>query len=62
MNLPITYMAMLDGWGYDRGGLAGSLVTDAGLRLGACVLLAIVLRRWLFASRPSPITGPLLPD
>ncbi len=62
MNLPITYMAMLDGWGYDRGGLLGSFVTDAGLSLAACLLLALVLRRWLFGPRPSPLAAPLLPE
>ena len=49
MNLPITYMGVLDGWGYDRGGLLGSFLTDAGLSLAACSLLALTLRHWLFA-------------
>lgn len=62
MNLPITYMGMLDGWGYDRGGLVGSFLMDAGLSLSACILLAIVLRRWLFAARPAPLPEPSLPD
>jgi hypothetical protein len=48
MNLPITYMGLLDGWGYDRGGLVGSFLTDAGLSMTACLLLALGLRRWLF--------------
>ncbi len=48
MNLPITYMGLLDGWGYDRGGLVGSFLTDAGLSMTACLLLALALRRWLF--------------
>ncbi len=62
MNLPITYMGMLDGWGYDRGGLVGSFVMDAGLSLLACILLAVFLRRWLFAPRPVPLPEPSLPD
>lgn len=45
-NLPITYMQYLDGRGYDRGGLAGSFVTDAGLSVGACALLGWVVFRW----------------
>lgn len=52
MNLPIWYMGNFDGWGYDRAGVVGSFVTDAGLSIAACVLLAIVLRKWLFASHP----------
>jgi PAT family beta-lactamase induction signal transducer AmpG len=62
LNLPIVYSGMLDGWGYDRGGLAGSFVMDAGVRLVSCILLAIVLRRWLFAPRPTPLAEPALPD
>ncbi len=61
MNLPITYMGILDGWGYDRGGLVGSFVMDAGLSLTACILLAIVLRRWLFAS-PRATCTPVSSD
>ncbi len=62
MNLPITYMGMLDGWGYDRGGLVGSFLTDAGLSITACILLAIVLRRWLFAPSAPALPEPSLPD
>ncbi len=52
MNLPIIYMGIADGWGYDRGGLVGSFAVDAGLGMTACIFLAIVLRKWLFASQP----------
>lgn len=62
MNLPITYMGMLDGWGYDRGGLVGGFLTDAGLSMAACVLLALVLRRWLFGARQPQVGEPALPD
>lgn len=55
MNLPITYMGIIDGWGYDRGGLVGSFVVDAGISMSACILLAVVLRRWLFASRAQAV-------
>lgn len=51
-NLPITYMGMLDGWGLDRGGLVGGFVVDAGLSITACLFLAVVLRKWLFAPHP----------
>ena len=51
MNFPITYMGIVDGWGYDRGGLVGSFAIDAGLSMTACLMLAIVLRKWLFAPR-----------
>lgn len=42
-NLPITYMGFIDGWGYDRGGLMGSFMTDALLSIAACSLLAWLL-------------------
>ena len=45
-NLPISYMQFLDGRGYDRGGLTGSYVTDAGISITACILLAWLLSRW----------------
>jgi PAT family beta-lactamase induction signal transducer AmpG len=43
-NLPIIYMAVVDGRAYSWRGLAGSYITDAGLGLLACVLLALLLR------------------
>ena len=36
--------------------LAGSFFVDAGFSMAACVLLAIILRKWLFASHPVPAT------
>lgn len=51
MNFPIWYMGSLDGWGYDFHGLVGSFVVDAGFSTVACLLLAVVLRKWLFAPR-----------
>jgi len=50
-NFPIWYMGILDGWGYDHGGLVGSFLTDAGCSIAACLLLAITLRKWLFAPK-----------
>jgi PAT family beta-lactamase induction signal transducer AmpG len=52
-NFPITYMQYLDGRGYDRAGLTGSYVTDAGFGIAACLLLAWVLSNW----RPSAQHG-----
>lgn len=52
MNVPISYMGFVDGWGYSLRGLVGSFAVDAGLGMAACILLAIALRRWLFATRP----------
>jgi PAT family beta-lactamase induction signal transducer AmpG len=45
-NFPITYMQYLDGRGYDRAGLTGSYMTDAGFGIAACLLLAWVLSNW----------------
>ena len=42
-NIPITYMLLVDGWGYGHSGIAGSLVADAGLSLLSAVLLAALL-------------------
>ena len=52
MSFPISYMGFVDGWGYDRGGLAGGFAVDAGLGIVACILLAVALRRSLFDLRP----------
>lgn len=43
--LPIVYMPMLDGLGYDRGGLAGNLAVDAGLSLIACVVMILLFAK-----------------
>lgn len=43
--LPVVYMGYLDGRGYDWRGLTGSFLTDAGLGLTACILLAFALVR-----------------
>jgi len=53
LNVPITYMLLVDGWGYDRQGVAGSFATDAGLGIGASVLLAALLL-WFKRRRPLP--------
>jgi PAT family beta-lactamase induction signal transducer AmpG len=43
---PITYMQAIDGQGYGAGGLAGGLMTDAGLSLLACAVLLPLVLRW----------------
>ncbi|MGB6973706.1 MAG: MFS transporter [Terracidiphilus sp.] len=52
MVVPISYMGFIDGWGYDVRGLVSCFAVDAGLSMAACLLLAVALRRWLFAPRP----------
>ncbi len=51
-NLPLSYMQFCDGRGYDRGGLTGSYVTDAGISITACILLAWLLSRWRRNRKP----------
>lgn len=43
-NVPITYMLLVDGRGYELGGIAGSLAADATFSIGVCVLIALLLR------------------
>jgi PAT family beta-lactamase induction signal transducer AmpG len=54
-NLPIVYMEVVDGHGYDWHGVAGAFLADALLSIAACTFLAVVLRKWLFAS-PQEVT------
>lgn len=42
-NIPITYMLLVDGWGYGNSGVAGSFIADAGVSLAAVVLLGALL-------------------
>ena len=43
LNIPNTYMVMVDGWGYTWHGVDGSLMVDACASLAACILLTILL-------------------
>jgi len=52
--LPISYMLYVDAFGFARGGIGGSLATDAIAGIFACVLLGCMLM-WL-ARRPRPLT------
>jgi len=44
--LPITYMQLLDGQAYGRGGLTLMYLTDGGLGLAACLVMALLFRLW----------------
>jgi PAT family beta-lactamase induction signal transducer AmpG len=44
LNIPNTYMVVVDGWGYAWRGVGGSLLVDAGAGLAACSLLILLLR------------------
>ena len=46
-NLPITYMTLVDGWGYDLHGVTGAFLTDAGISILACAAMFLVLRWWV---------------
>jgi PAT family beta-lactamase induction signal transducer AmpG len=48
MNLPGTYMEVLDGYGFDWRAVQGAFLADGVISAGACVLMVIWLRRWLF--------------
>jgi PAT family beta-lactamase induction signal transducer AmpG len=44
---PILYMGILDGRMYDRAHLSGMLLADGGLSLAACMVMALVLGRFM---------------
>jgi PAT family beta-lactamase induction signal transducer AmpG len=43
VGVPLVYMQMLDGQAYGAGGLGGAYLTDAGLGLAACAVMAAAL-------------------
>ena len=45
-NLPITYMTLVDGWGYNHLGVTGSFLTDASISILACACMFSVVRWW----------------
>lgn len=49
-NLPIVYMEVIDGRGYDWLGVNGAFITDAVVSGSACLLLAVLLRGKLFSA------------
>ncbi|WP_157098792.1 MFS transporter [Novosphingobium rosa] len=53
--VPYAYMQALDGYGYRlAGGVAGSLLMDAGVSLAACALMVVPVLRWLRNGRLEP--------
>ncbi len=56
MNLPIDYMEVIDGHGYDWRGVTGAFLTDALVSGAVCVLLWFVLFRLLRVQEPRPAT------
>jgi PAT family beta-lactamase induction signal transducer AmpG len=44
-NIPITYMLLIDGWGYGKQGIAGAFAADASFGILASVLLGVLLVR-----------------
>jgi PAT family beta-lactamase induction signal transducer AmpG len=58
-NIPITYMILVDGWGYARSGVAGSFGIDAALSLVAAALLGGLLLWFTRVKlRPSVTSAP----
>ena len=56
-NLSIVYMGFVDSWGYNWRGINGSFITDAGLSIVICLLLAWGLRRLPSASEAALSNG-----
>jgi MFS transporter, PAT family, beta-lactamase induction signal transducer AmpG len=57
--VPIVYMPMLDGLGYDRGGIVGNLAVDAGLSLLACAIMALLFAKpWKDTVRAEEVAAP----
>jgi PAT family beta-lactamase induction signal transducer AmpG len=44
-NIPVTYMLVADGRAYAMAGVTGSLATDAGIGMAACLLLGLLIPR-----------------
>jgi MFS transporter, PAT family, beta-lactamase induction signal transducer AmpG len=55
-NVPITYMLLVDGSGYERWGVAGALAVDAVVGLVACLALGLLVA--VFARRRVPQALP----
>lgn len=59
MSAPIGYMQWLDGHAYGMRGLIGLYMTDGGLDLVACTLMAVLFSFWSKRSRADqPVIGP----
>jgi MFS transporter, PAT family, beta-lactamase induction signal transducer AmpG len=55
-NIPISYMLLVDGWGYNWRGITGSYVADGAVSLLACLVLAA----YLFLKRRTSESSALL--
>ena len=56
-GLPLSYMQVLDGHAYGRGGLAAMYLMDGGLGALACAVLAVLLRfTWRLVAEAPPVT------
>ncbi len=60
LNLPIVFMEVVDGHGYDWHGVAGAFAADALVSGGICVLLWIVLFHILRVQNMRPAPDPQL--
>jgi MFS transporter, PAT family, beta-lactamase induction signal transducer AmpG len=56
-NLPLTYMLVIDGWGYGARGVTGAFLVDASLGIMACLLMGLLL----FAVRSREVEAKLSP-
>lgn len=54
-NIPITYMLIVDGWGYGKQGVAGGFAADASLGVIASVLLGALLIWYTLRPPTAPI-------
>ena len=57
-NIPITYMLLVDGWGYAHSGIVGSFGADAALSLLSAVVLAVLLVRYTHLRKLDPVRAP----
>ncbi len=53
-NVPISYMLVVDGRAFGRGGVAGAFAADAALGIAACIVMAMVMWRFGRAKIESP--------
>lgn len=58
MNFPIGYMEIADGHGFDWHGVTGAFIVDAVVSGGVCIILWIVLFRFLHVQKLRPAVEP----
>jgi PAT family beta-lactamase induction signal transducer AmpG len=61
LNIPNTYMVVVDGWGYAWRGVEGSLLVDAGAGLAACSALTLLLGYLSMRRRAATAAAPANP-